>query len=312
MKSPTHTAYLVAALLATLCWGAAMTLSKLALGYFAPSRLLVIQLLSSIAFLLCMALVLRARILPESSSKVWWLGILEPGLAYFLGLEGLKRISAAEAVVLSSTESIMIVLLAWWIARQRPRGLVLALVGVGGVGTLLVAGSHWSLGGVAPSLLGDALLVAGVACAAAYVVLSSRLASVTEPLPALIAQQSIAVVLAAVMLWIIDEPTTTMRSVSAQGWLLALSSGIIQYACAFWFYLWALKGLSAGVAGLFLNLIPVFGLLIAMPVLGDQLSATQWLGALLVLGSVLVLGWAKEASHAQTAPPVPVAPAASS
>jgi drug/metabolite transporter (DMT)-like permease len=309
VKAPTHATFVVAALLSTLCWGAGMTLTKLALTYFEPSLLLVIQLLSSIGFLVCMGPVLRIRVPTlRSLSKIWWLGVLEPGMAYFLGLEGLKRISASEAVVLSSTESILVVVLAWLCAKERPRGMVLMLAAVGGVGAVLVAGSHLDLNGVTPSFVGDALLLGGVMCAAGYVVLSSRLSSVTEPLSALIAQQAGAVVFAVGMYVIVNERSLSLQRVDGYGWVLAAASGIIQYACAFWLYLWALKGLSASVAGLFLNLIPVFGLLIAMPVLGDHLSATQWIGAALIIGSVVVLTWLKQEHHGIEVPATPDAP----
>jgi drug/metabolite transporter (DMT)-like permease len=159
------------------------------------------------------------------------------------------------------------------------------------------------MGATAPSFLGDALLIGGVLCAAAYVVKSSRLASVTEPLSALIAQQGVAVLLAAGMVAIFGARPLAVQHVVAQGWVLAVASGIVQYACAFWFYLWALKGLSASVAGLYLSLIPVFGLLVAIPALGDHLTAVQWLGATLIIGSVMVLTWVRD-GHQVVAVPV--------
>jgi drug/metabolite transporter (DMT)-like permease len=227
-------------------------------------------------------------------SGIWWLGVLEPGLAYFLGLEGLKRISAAEAVVLSSTESIFVVVLAWLFIKERPRAVVLVLAAVGAVGAVLVAGSRLEMSGMAPSITGDVLLIGGVLCAAAYVVLSSRMASVTEPLPALIAQQGVAVLLAVGLYLIFGARSFALPQVATNGWVLAMASGVVQYACAFWLYLWALKGLSASVAGLYLSLIPVFGLLVAMPVLGDRLTVMQWIGATLIIGSVVVLTWVRD------------------
>jgi drug/metabolite transporter (DMT)-like permease len=272
-----------------------MTLTKLALAYFEPSLLLVIQLLSSMGFLVCIACALRVRWPSfKSLSGIWWLGVLEPGLAYFLGLEGLKRISAAEAVVLSSTESIFVVVLAWLFIKERPRAVVLVLAAVGAVGAVLVAGSRLEMSGMAPSITGDVLLIGGVLCAAAYVVLSSRMASVTEPLPALIAQQGVAVLLAVGLYLIFGARSFALPQVATNGWVLAMASGVVQYACAFWLYLWALKGLSASVAGLYLSLIPVFGLLVAMPVLGDRLTVMQWIGATLIIGSVVVLTWVRD------------------
>jgi drug/metabolite transporter (DMT)-like permease len=282
--------FVAAAVGATFCWGAGMTLTKLALGHFEPSLLLLVQLLASITFLVLILLTMGIRttswpqLLRHSR-----LGLLEPGMAYFLGLEGLNRITAAEAVVLSSTESIMIVLLAWMLAIERPRGVVLLLAVVGAAGAVLVAGSHLQYAGGAFSLWGDLLVLGGVLSAAVYVVYSSRLASVTEPIPALIGQQVVAMLFAAGIHLALGDVGFSVPSVSTSGWVLAVTSGIVQYACAFWLYLWALKGLRADEAGLYLSLIPVFGLMIAIPVLGERLSLLQWTGTLVIIGTIVVL-----------------------
>jgi drug/metabolite transporter (DMT)-like permease len=55
-----------------------------------------------------------------------------------------------------------------------------------------------------------------------------------------------------------------------------------------------LKGITTTAAGLCLNLIPVFGLLIAMPVLGERLSALQWVGAVVIVVSVAALTWVND------------------
>jgi len=282
--------YVAAAIGATFCWGAGMTLTKLALGHFPPSMLLLVQLLASIVFLVVILLATGFR--TTSWPKVLrnsGLGVLEPGLAYFLGLEGLSRISAAEAVVLSSTESILIVLIAWMFAIERPRGVVLLLAIVGAAGAVLVAGSHLQYTDGTLSLWGDVLVLGGVLSAAVYVVCSSRLASVTQPMPALIGQQVVAVLFAAGMHLALGDVAFRVSSVSASGWILATTSGIVQYACAFWLYLWALKGLRADEAGLYLSLIPVFGLMIAIPVLDERLTALQWTGTIVIIGTIVVL-----------------------
>jgi drug/metabolite transporter (DMT)-like permease len=183
----------------------------------------------------------------------------------------------------------MIVLLAWLFTIERPRGLVLLLAVVGSVGAALVAGSHMQYEEGALSLFGDALLLGGVLCAAVYVVCSSRAASATEPLPALIGQQVVALVFAAGIHLVISDVGFGLPSVSAWGWVLAASSGIVQYACAFWLYLWALKGLRADEAGLYLSLTPVFGLVVAIPVLGEQLSAMQWMGTIVIIATIVVM-----------------------
>jgi len=290
MTTRRTTLSIAAAIGATFCWGAGMTLTKLALGHFAPSLLLLVQLLASIVFLVVVLIATGirtaswAQLLRNSG-----LGVLEPGLAYLLGLEGLHRISAAEAVVLSSTESIMIVLIAWLFAIERPRGMALLLAIIGTAGAVMVAGSHLQHVGGAFSLWGDLLLLGGVLSASIYVVFSSRLASSTEPIPALIGQQVVAVLFATGIHLALGDGGFSIPSASASGWALAAASGIVQYACAFWLYLWALKGLRADEAGLYLSLTPVFGLVVAIPVLGERLTAMQWMGTLVIIGTIMVL-----------------------
>lgn len=290
MTAHRSTLSVAAAIGATFCWGSGMTLTKLALGQFEPSLLLLVQLLSSIVFLVVVLMATGLRRTSWSQLlRSSGLGVLEPGLAYLLGLEGLRRISAAEAVVLSSTESIMIVLIAWLFAIERPRGVALLLAVIGTGGAVMVAGSHLQHAGGAISLWGDLLLLGGVLSAAIYVVFSSRLASSTEPIPALIGQQVVAVLFAAGIHLALGDGGLGIPSASAQGWVLAVGSGIVQYACAFWLYLWALKGLRADEAGLYLSLTPVFGLMVAIPVLGERLTAIQWTGTLVIIVTIMVL-----------------------
>ncbi|HEY8052651.1 MAG TPA: DMT family transporter [Steroidobacteraceae bacterium] len=299
MTTGSRRIYAVFALLATLCWGAGVTMTKIALQDFPPPQLLIIQLLASVACLVLVAFVLGQ--VPKSiggTVRVMWLGALEPGLAYFLGLEGLKRVSASEAVVLSSTESVMVVLLAWLMFRRAPKRAAIVLSILGGAGAVLVGGEHWNLGG--QSLFGDLLIIGGVLCAAAYVVNSARVSADIEPLPALIGQQLVAIVVALTLSWVLADHFVPTAQVGWRGWAMALASGVVQYAAAFWFYLWALKGISATAAGLCLNLIPVFGLLISMPVLGERLGALQWVGAAAILVSVAALTWVNDEHAAPT------------
>lgn len=63
----------------------------------------------------------------------------------------------------------------------------------------------------------------------------------------------------------------------------------MQYALAIWLYLLGMKTLPAGIASLFLALIPVFGVAGAMVFLGETLAPLQWGGCALVIGAVLLI-----------------------
>jgi len=96
------------------CWGLGTVLSKYALGGFDASLLLPFQLTCSVlllgAFLLATGSSVRGI---QHSMKVAALGVLNPGIAYALGLIGLAQINASLSVIIWATEPVLIVLMAF-------------------------------------------------------------------------------------------------------------------------------------------------------------------------------------------------------
>jgi drug/metabolite transporter (DMT)-like permease len=66
-------------------------------------------------------------------------------------------------------------------------------------------------------------------------------------------------------------------------WMLAIGSGIMQYALAFLLYLIALQKIPVSHAAFYIALIPVFGVASAILLLGEKPSAMQWIGGFLVI-----------------------------
>ncbi|NJL41331.1 MAG: DMT family transporter [Leptolyngbyaceae cyanobacterium SM1_4_3] len=74
-------------------------------------------------------------------------------------------------------------------------------------------------------------------------------------------------------------------NISLPFWLLAIGSGVMQYAIAFLLYLIALRTVQASDAAFYVALIPVFGVASAIVLIGEQPSLLQWIGAALIIGS---------------------------
>jgi drug/metabolite transporter (DMT)-like permease len=83
------------------------------------------------------------------------------------------------------------------------------------------------------------------------------------------------------------DPTykLTVVGILPQFWLLAIVSGILQYALAFLLYLIALQTIPVSHAAFYVALIPVFGVASAIILIGEQPSSAQWIGAVLVIAS---------------------------
>lgn len=273
---------------ATACWGGGTVLSKQVLDRgVAPLTLLVIELATSCLLLAGLMLALRtAWNRSVGLGRLALLGVINPGLAYALGLLGLVSVSASMSVLLWGTEPVLILLLAVLLLRERVAAATVLAVAAALVGTLLVIYRP----GVAGDAVGVALTVAAVTACAFYTVLTRRLLLDDSSLLVALVQQaaafSFAVVVAggAVVLGIADvglpgEPST---------WLLAALSGVVYYGFAFWFYVSGLRGVPASTAGAFLPLIPVFGLAAAYLV-GERLLDRQWVGAAIVVLATAVV-----------------------
>jgi len=77
-----------------------------------------------------------------------------------------------------------------------------------------------------------------------------------------------------------------IAAVPLRTWMWAVITGVIQYGCAFWFYLNAIQEIPATQAASFLMLIPVFGVAGASLFLGEQLTFIQFLGGILILAAL--------------------------
>jgi drug/metabolite transporter (DMT)-like permease len=290
---------------ATACWGVGTVLSKQALDRgLAPLTLLAVELVASSALLGTFAGVRRARgdVAERPDRRLVLLGLLNPGLAYLLGLLGLLTVSASLSVLLWATEPVLILLLAvaWLGERLTPVTTAATLVAV--LGAVLVV--------LRPGATGDArgiaLSVAAVTACACYTVLTRRLLLDDGTVGVVLSQQVVALALVVVVLGVTAAAGIgTGGAVEPSAWGFAVASGVVYYGLAFTAYVAGLRRLPADVAGSLLPAIPVFGLAAAY-LTGDRLSPVQWVGvALVVAGTTTAALW-----HLRRTPEAAAAPSA--
>lgn len=297
--------------MAAACWGGAAVMTKATLAEVPPLTLLVVQLAASLAFL-GIILVTQRPTLPgwRESLRLGAIGLLNPGLAYTFSMLGLTRTTVSMSTLIWALEPIVILGLAWALLRERLSRPLLLWAGLAVAGVLLVIGVDAGPDAAA-ALPGDLLILAGMACCALYTVVTRSAGLNYHPLALLLLQQAFALVLALAIwpaeLWSLGPGRLAVVPLTAWGW--ALASGVVYYALAFWFYVVGLRRAPASLAGLFLNLIPVFGVGGAYLVLGERLSAGQWLGAVLIVAAVSGLVYFNRPVAAEAAG-LPVPPSA--
>jgi drug/metabolite transporter (DMT)-like permease len=270
--------------LAAACWGIGTVVSKRAIDEMPPLVLFPMQLAASVVV---MAVVMRIRGLSLMGSPrlLGRLGILNPGLAYALGLVGLTYISASLYVVLWALEPLLILLLAGiflgeGISRRFVLFSALAAAGMGVVVYEPSTNGQW------PGVL---LVLAGVACCAVYTVIARRWVGASDSTAQVVlAQQTYALAFAiAVVLAAVSVGDLRWSGISPTGLFSAVGSGLLYYAAAYWFYLSALRRVPASLAATAFYLIPVFGLGASFALLGDRLEPGQWIGVGIVVVAVV-------------------------
>jgi probable blue pigment (indigoidine) exporter len=287
--SPIARRDLVALVLAATCWGVGTVISKAALDEISPFTLLPIQLAASLTLLAVLMRRQGISFRTEGSPLLGRLGLLNPGLAYALGLIGLTTITASLYVLLWSLEPLMILFLAAWFLRERitPAFIVLSMVAVAGMVVIVYDPSSSS-----GHLIGVGLTLAGIACCAVYSVVARRfIPGARETSQVILAQQAHALVLALALVCVVGLAGGQIipATLTPFGFASAIASGALYYAGAYWFYLGALRHVPASYAAVSFYLIPIVGVAAGALLLGERLDLRQWLGAVIVLGAVLAI-----------------------
>jgi len=216
------------------------------------------------------------------------LGAIGVGTHNALAYLGLNYTTATNGVILNSFIPVMIVAIAWIFLRERlaPLQMIGVAVSLGGVLTIL---SQGSLAVLAAFRLngGDLLVILSMAMWSAYTIaLRWR--------PPGLSMLSFLFVLAVVgdlcvlPLWlgemalgrhIVWTPTTFVALLS-----VATFSSVLAYI----FWNKGVEEVGAQVAGLFVHLMPVFGVVLAWLFLGEQLRVYHVVGIALILTGIWV------------------------
>jgi drug/metabolite transporter (DMT)-like permease len=290
-KARTAVAALVAA---AACWGLGTVASKQVVDDVAPLTLLPAQLAASCILLLLVTLVRRGPFAwTPPVRRLAALGVLNPGIAYALGLIGLTTITASMSVLLWALEPVAILLLAALVLHEHIPTALAASVAVAVAGALLVVYQPGATG----AAVGITLTVGSIGFCALYTVLTRRLLLDDSSLNVVLTQQAAALVFAVSLASVVEVAGGNgwdLDGLGAGAWAGAAVSGVLYYGLGFSFYVAGLRQVTASYAGAFLPLIPVFGVAAGFLV-GERLDARQWLGAAVIVAATAAIAWQQRA-----------------
>lgn len=274
----------VAALLGAMgIWGATYVVTDSVLGAMGPFSILLFRFL--IAFLVLAPFAVSAGLRPRMLVQPIFLLFGFTGMVLHLALEtvGLQYTSPGSAALVIATAPAVTLVASVLFLQERLTAMRAAGIGLSVLGAAVVTQAGASSGG-SPELLGNLLVFAGVLAWGMYAVQGKKLSTSVPAIVSTTASAGAAALLIAPIA--IGEMATgtvpTFDAGSIAG-ILFLGAGANAAAFALWNI--SLKHVDATVAGSYINLVPVIGVILAL-MLGETMTPLQWLGGAVVMAGV--------------------------
>ena len=285
-----------ALILLALIWGYNWVVMKIGLGYAQPFAFAALRTFLGALSLFLLLILLRRSLRPQAVGYTIVIGLLQTTGFVGLLMWALQNGGAGKTSVLTYTMPFWLLLLARAFLAERLRGTQWLAVGLALAGLVLVL-SPWRLQGVFSSLLAVA---AGISWAASAIVVKKL-------------QKRRHVDLLSLTTWQMlfgSLPLILIALLTARGgpewstpfiWALAYNV-VLGNALAWLLWLFALRRLSAGAAGLGTLATPVIGVAAAWLQLGERPTPGEAAGMALIVAALAVLA-ARELVAGRYEPP---------
>ena len=285
-----------ALILLALIWGYNWVVMKIGLGYAQPFAFAALRTFLGALSLFLLLILLRRSLRPQAVGYTIVIGLLQTTGFVGLLMWALQNGGAGKTSVLTYTMPFWLLLLARAFLAERLRGTQWLAVGLALAGLVLVL-SPWRLQGVFSSLLAVA---AGISWAASAIVVKKL-------------QKRRHVDLLSLTTWQMlfgSLPLILIALLTARGgpewstpfiWALAYNV-VLGNALAWLLWLFALRRLSAGAAGLGTLATPVIGVAAAWLQLGERPTPGEAAGMALIVAALAVLA-ARELVAGRHEPP---------
>ena len=290
-KNDPRLAYLLVNLSALL-WASNFVLGRLLRDDIGPFTLTAARFTVTAAVF---AVILRRAPASERRPGREWPYLLGMGVAGVFGFcsllyTGLHFTTATNASLINGTGPLAIGLISALILRERYRRIqaIGALISLAGVAFIVSGGSLAVLSRQRLNT-GDLLVLAAVVCWGVYSALSRIVTRTRSALAATALSSVFGLPLlypAAVLEWRAHPP-----ALSAPVILAAIYIGIFPSAVAYLAWNEGVRRVGPGKATAFYNMLPVFGALLGVTLLGEAFGLAQLLGgALIIAGSLIAVG----------------------
>lgn len=273
----------IALFLTAALWGSTFTIGKLASEVFSASFIIAFRFLVAAVALLIAAYPQRKQLDKKYLFDGFWMG-LTLFISYMLQVCGLGLdTSPGKSAFLSTSYSVMVPFLYWFVTRERPRAhhILCVFLCLFGVGVLSLSGG-WSM---SP---GDLLTVlSGVPCAV-NIVISSIVCRNRNVLLLTTVELWVVTILAWIFVFAGNSFPSTFP-MDAVGGIIYL--GLLATALCLYMQSYGLKYAEPAIGGMLLSLESVFGVLFSVIIYHERITLRMLAGFAVIFIAILLSQW---------------------
>jgi drug/metabolite transporter (DMT)-like permease len=287
-----RTAYLLL-LLTTLFWGGNAIAGKLAIGHVSPMLLTALRWTFAFAILLPFSWGRMVRDWSTARGSLLLLSVLGAlgFTAFNVALYSALMHTSAINVSIEQAAIPMVIFVANFLlfgTRITLLQIIGFLLSVAGVVVVASHGDPRRL--LALDLnLGDALMLVAIAVYSAYTLMLRFKPDIHWQSMMVILTGSAA--LTSIPFVIYEGATGALIWPDAQGWAVGAYTVIFPSMMAQVFYMRGVELIGPNRAGLFINLVPIFGTLLAIALLGEAVEAYHAVAIVMVMGGIAIAEW---------------------
>lgn len=242
----------------------------------------------------------KVKIDTKDLPKLIAIGMFMTSLNIAFFLEGIQRTTAINASVLTLVIPIFSVLCGWWFLKEKVLFINLLGIGIGLVGTLVIIGLPQILSGnYSPQTLTGNILI--ILASLSWVIGATISKSISGKYSSLIIT-AVSFMVSTIVLLI----PAALEYINNPGWptqvtflgLLGLAyMTLLSSISAYFLFEWGLFQTSIIAADLFQYIEPLIATFLAIAVLGERISRSFLIGALLIIIGLYIGTLAKQIHH---------------
>lgn len=278
---------ILALIAANIIWGAAFPIFKWALSDIPPFTFVFLRFsLGAIAILPFTFHNLKIEI--KDLDKVIVAAISGITLTISFLFFGLRYAPSINASIILSSTPILLIIFSVLYMKERPRKKVLLGTFIGLIGILLIILRPMQEMGVSLAVLGNLLFLLATVSACIHTVILEKIMKRYAALTIVFWTFVIACIPLAPLVILENGQFGIINSISSKGMIGVIYGFLLSSAVAHFLFAYGVKYIKTSEIGIFGYVDPVATVLVAMPLLGEIITFSFVLGAILVFGGIYI------------------------